>query len=175
MLVVRSTDERSRFAPVKFVIAVAIALAACSASSRSDEASSSLPSSMAERMSNAVACMRSKGLDAVTNDGGVILRTAPPKGLPVEDIMNACLHETGADEQRPALTDAQLNAVFEHWNKMADCLSKLGYPPAPAPSLDTFISDYRSGNVWDPWGNVPADAFAIATSKCPQAVPGVSG
>jgi len=164
----------SKVARTGLALAVPLALVACSGSNRDRADTSTIALPMADRMAKAAGCMQSNGLDAVVNDGGVVLRTAPPKGVPFQDIMQACLKEAGADEQRPALTDAQLVKVYEYWSEMAVCLTKLGYPPAPAPSLDTFIGDYRAGTVWDPWGNVPANEFTRATSQCPQAVPGVS-
>lgn len=165
--------EKYRTWAALIVVLWTATMGSCSHNTSQGATSQTFPESMADRMANAVSCMQVKGLDAVLHDGGIVVKTKPPAGMPAQSIMQTCIHNAGADAQRPPLSDDEVRKVYDYWLKMAACVASLGYAPDPSPSWDTFLPAYRSGDVWDPWGNLPSGSFESVVAKCPQQVPGI--
>lgn len=51
--------------------------------------------------------------------------------------------------------------IYDRWVKERECLVDLGYHPTEPPTLETFISDWKTG-PWDPLTGVDTGAWTDA-------------
>lgn len=68
---------------------------------------------------------------------------APEQGFA---LMTECRNEFAPYQEK---TSAELREIYDRWVAERECLIALGYEPAEPPSLEKFMSDWRSG-PWTP-------------------------
>jgi len=91
--------------------------------------------------------------------------------LPTAQAMEV-LDECGRLNPTVQKTDDELRVIYERWIKERTCLVELGYQPAEPPSLEKFLSDWRSPNgPWMPIDGVDTGSwtgaeYELAKSKC---------
>jgi hypothetical protein len=72
--------------------------------------------------------------------------------------MVACRQEYAPYKEK---TPDELQVIYERWVTERSCLIELGYKPAEPPSLETFISSWRSG-PWMPTDGIDTSAWTDA-------------
>ena len=62
-------------------------------------------------------------------------------------------------------TDAELRVIYDRWVDERDCLIELGYQPAPPPSFEKFVADWRSTGPWMPIDGVDTNSWTDAAYR----------
>lgn len=148
---------------VRWLTVGVLALASCSQPSSS--VSTTLGSStsttwytVVERAEAIVACMREEGVDAELRE---------PFGVSYaygfEAVYDKCNEEIDRTMPFPVLSEEESYAA---WVEAADCLRRLGYDIAQAPSFEVWIEEGNEN--WDPYANVLGDSLGEVHAKCPQ-------
>ena len=128
------------------------------------------------------ACLNEDGFSAVAQDGG--LASAPTEGqeLPFAIATYVCNAKYPINPRTNVeLNDDQLRYLYEYYTQvLTPCLNEEGFDVPEPPSLQTYVSSWRAGSPWDPYGLVvdaleSDDEWTSINKKCPQTPDGLFG
>jgi hypothetical protein len=74
----------------------------------------------------------------------------------VHEISKECQKLAPPDVQK---TDEELRVIFDRWVDERNCLIGLGYQPAPPPSFEKFVADWRSTGPWMPINGIDTPSW----------------
>lgn len=185
-MLARTSSARVRRASV--ILAVALlttgVMSACSGDPGHPESSGEVALSQSPVADALYRCLTGRGWTITLTDEGAI--DASSETIPAEQYDHyvadtwACNTEVGA---RFPVDDRQKKLLYTAELQESDCLERLGFDVADAPSLQVFLDEYDSA-PWSAMASSSAAALSETMSDaewqqlnhtCPQPVPGTLG
>jgi len=138
--------------------------------------------SYAERIELVVACVRSHGFDASSQDGfGVFVEHGIGQEERASRVEGQCWEEV--EDRFPAPPALSREERYFYYLEVADCLRGIGYDIPDAPSLESYLdqpesfpSDAAIEDIlevyWDPYLILAlrgVDTFKLQSGECPPA------